>query len=129
MFTYPASKLSGVLLRPGGKRKESLHPLEFEFHLQFPCGSPSTKLPNFRQSARSANEREYKQTLKKHVPRVMTSLLMSFAPISISHRCRYSNSRDVVASSPSFSRPAAKAPRRACTQVNVHTAPDEFSTG
>ena len=40
-----------------------------------------------------------------HVPRVMTSLLMSPPPISISHwlfRCRYSNSRDVVASSPSF---------------------------
>ena len=35
----------------------------------------------------------------------MTSLLMSPPPISISHRlfrCRYSNSRDVVASSPSF---------------------------
>ena len=35
----------------------------------------------------------------------MTTLLMSPPPISISHRlirCRYSNSRDVVASSPSF---------------------------
>ena len=35
----------------------------------------------------------------------MTSLLMSSPPISISHRlfrCRYSNSRDVVASFPSF---------------------------
>ena len=35
----------------------------------------------------------------------MTSLLMSPPPISISHRlfrCRYSNSRDVVASSPAF---------------------------
>ena len=30
---------------------------------------------------------------------------------------RNSNSRDVVASSPSFSRPAARAPRRACSQV------------
>ena len=41
-------------------------------------------------------------------------------PISISQRlfrCRYSNSRDVVASSPSFSRPAARAPRRACSQA------------
>ena len=41
-----------------------------------------------------------KQTLKnawKHAPRVMTSLLMSSPPISISHwlfPCRYSNSRD-----------------------------------
>ena len=37
---------------------------EFEFHLQFPCGSPSTELPDFHQSARSRNERECKQTLK-----------------------------------------------------------------
>ena len=33
-----------------------------------------------------------------------------------------SNSRDVVASSPSFSRPAARAPRRACSQANGGTA-------
>ena len=42
--------------------------------------------------------------------------------ISISHRlfrCRYSNSRDVVASSPSFSRPAARAPRRPCLRAKV----------
>ena len=38
--------------------------VESEFHLQFPCGSPSTELSNFRQSARSGNERECKQTLK-----------------------------------------------------------------
>ena len=36
--------------------------LEFEF--QFPCGSPSTELSDFRQSARRGNERECKQTLK-----------------------------------------------------------------
>ena len=45
----------------------------------------------------------------------MTSLLMSYPPIGISYRlfrCRYSNSGDVVASSPSFSRPAARAPPR-----------------
>ena len=40
-------------------------PLEFEFHLQFPCGTPSTELSDFCQSARSGNERECKQTLKK----------------------------------------------------------------
>ena len=50
----------------------------------------------------------------------MTSLLMSSTPISILHRlfqCRYSNSRDVVVSSCSFSRSAARAPRRACSQA------------
>ena len=54
----------------------------------------------------------------------MTSLLMSSPPISILHRlfqCRCSNSRDVVASSPSFSRPAARAPRRACLQARTST--------
>ena len=38
---------------------------------------------------------------------------MSSPPISVS-RCGYSNSRDVVASSPSFSHPTARGPRRAC---------------
>ena len=55
----------------------------------------------------------------------MTSLLMSFPPISISHRlfrCRYSNSRDVVVRSPSFSRPAAGAPWRACSQARIPSA-------
>ena len=50
----------------------------------------------------------------------MTSLLMSSPPISISHwlfRCKYSNSRDVVASS--FSRPDAKASQRACSQAKI----------
>ena len=55
----------------------------------------------------------------------MTSLLMPSPPISISHRlfqCRYSNSRDVVASSPSFSGPAARAARRACSQARAGAA-------
>ena len=50
----------------------------------------------------------------------VTSLLMSSSPISISNRlfrCRYSNFRDVVASSPSFCRPNAKGPRRARSQA------------
>ena len=38
--------------------------LEFEFHPQFPCGSPSTELSDFCQSAQSGNEHECKQTLK-----------------------------------------------------------------
>ena len=37
--------------------------MEFEFHLQSPCGSPSTQLWDFRQSTRSGNERKCK---KKH---------------------------------------------------------------
>ena len=43
--------------------------------------------------------------IEKHVPRVMTPLLMTSLPISISHRlfrCRYSNSRDVYSCKLSF---------------------------
>ena len=47
--------------------------LEFEFHLQFPCCSLSTELSDFRQSARSGNEHECKQTLKNTCQGVMTS--------------------------------------------------------
>ena len=47
-----------------GREKEgelATDSLEFEFHLQFPCGSPSTELSDFHQSARSGYERECKQ--------------------------------------------------------------------
>ena len=90
LFIKPASKISGALWRRGGKRKESLQ-LRL-WNLNSSCGSSSTELSDFRQSARSGNEREC-----KHVPSVMMSSLMSSPPISISHRlfrCRYSNSRD-----------------------------------
>ena len=55
--------------------------------------------------------------IEKHVPRVLTSLLMSSPPISILHQLfwrRYSNSRDVVASSPFLFCHAYRAPKRAC---------------
>ena len=51
----------------------------------------------------------------------MTSSLMSSPPISISHclfQCRYLYSRDVAASSPSFSHPATGAPQRACSKAS-----------
>ena len=79
LFIKPASKISGALWRRGGKRKESLQ-LRL-WNLNSSCGSSSTELSDFRQSARSGNEREC-----KHVPRVMMSSLMSSPPISISHR-------------------------------------------
>ena len=97
--------------------------LEFEFHLQFLCGFPSTDPSDFCQSAWRGNECKCKTNIAKHVPRVMTSLLMSSWPISISHwlfRCRYSNSKDVVASSPSFSCSATRAPLRACLQATTN---------
>ena len=56
------------------------------------------------------------------MPMVMTSLLMSSMPISISHplfQCKYTHSRDVVVSCPSFCCPAARAPQRACLQAQA----------
>ena len=50
-----------------GRKKEgelATTSLEFEYHLQYPCGSPSTELSDLCQSARSKNERECKQTLR-----------------------------------------------------------------
>ena len=50
-----------------GQEKEgelATRSLEFEFHLQFPCGSPLTELSDFHQSEQSGNERECTQTLK-----------------------------------------------------------------
>ena len=39
-------------LEAGREKEEELATtsLEFEFHLQFPCGSPSTELSDFRKS-------------------------------------------------------------------------------
>ena len=71
-----------------------------------PCWLSCQIYDNQREEETSAN-------VEKYVPRVMTSLLMSSPPISISHRifrCRNSNSWDIVASSPSFSHPTARVP-------------------
>ena len=57
--------------------------------------------------------------------RVMMSLPKSSPPKSSSHwlfQCRYSNSTDIVASSPSFPRPATTLPRRACSWAKAITA-------
>ena len=55
-----------VAVAVGWENEEELATMsqEFEFRLQFPCGSPSTELSDFCQSARSGNEHECKQTLK-----------------------------------------------------------------
>ena len=99
--------------RSGGAREKegelTTTSLEFEYNLQYPCGSPSTELSDLRQSARSRNERKCEQTLRTRA-RVMTPLPISYPPISVSNRffsrCRYLNSRDEVASSSFFSCPA-----------------------
>ena len=65
LFLACEQALRGVLAARREKEGElATTSLEFEFHLQFTCGSPSTELSNFRQSARSGNELKCKQTLK-----------------------------------------------------------------
>ena len=59
--------------------------------------------------------------IEKHVPRVMTSFLMKSPPISISHRlfrCRYLNSRDVVALFP-FPAPLSERPGELAWRLKV----------
>ena len=61
----------------------------------------------------------------------MMSLLMSSMPISISHplfQCKYTHSRDVVVSCPSFCCPAARAPQRACLQAQAIVLDDSRVT-
>ena len=104
-----------ALWRQGGKIKESLQ-LRL-WNLNSTSNSPVA--PRRMSCQIFANQQKVET---KKGPRVMTSLLMSYPPISISHRlfpCRYSNSRDVVATSPSFSRPAARAHRRAGSQAII----------
>ena len=63
-FSGPKANLGALA---AGREKEgelATTSLEFEFHLQFPCGSLSTELSDFPLSARCENERECKQTFK-----------------------------------------------------------------
>jgi len=49
---YPANKLSMALWQGGWVKERELATtsLEFEFRLQFPCGSPQTELSDFHLS-------------------------------------------------------------------------------
>ena len=104
-----------VLWKRGGKRKESLQPRLWNLNStsNFPV-DPRQLSCQISANQREAETRERMQAnLEKHVPRVMTSLLMSFPPISTLHRlfqCRCLNSRDVVASCP-FPAPPPEHPR------------------
>ena len=91
--------------------------LEFNFHLQFPCGSQSTG------SLICANQCEVETSTKvnKHWKTqakgndVITDVISTNQHFASTFSMRYSNSTDVVASSPSFFHPPPKAPQRACS--------------
>ena len=96
-----------------GREKEGEHAtmsLEFEFHLQFPSGSLLTELSDFRQSARSRNEHECKQTLKNIIN--VISANQHFADI-LHWLFRYRE----VAISPSFLPPCCQS-ALACLQAS-----------
>ena len=107
-LTYPVSKLSGALWRRGVKRKDSLQLCLW--NLNSASNSPvasrrrSTELSDFRQSARSGNERECKQTSKN-----------TCQGWWLHYYLRQSAFRIVIASF----RPAARAPQRACSQATA----------
>ena len=107
-------ELSGALWWQGGRKKESLQHVSGIWYSTSNSPVAPRRLScqistNQCEAEKSANVNEHwKKTNKKNVPRIITSLLMSSPPIRISHRlfrCRYSNSRNVVACCPSFSRP------------------------
>ena len=80
-----------------GREKEEEHvttSLEFELHLRFSYGSPSTELSDLSQSARSGNERE---CVRRHY---LCHLCQSAFCVDFFDADQYSNPRDVVASPP-----------------------------
>ena len=86
-----------------GKERELLTTsLEFEFHPQFPCGSPSTELSDFRQ-----HKRECKTGDKGNFD-VITNV------ISANQHFAFTFSMQIFKCQ---SRPAVTAPRRACSQT------------
>ena len=114
------SQLSSSLWWQGGKGKESLQLRPW--NLNSISSSPVAPCRLSCQISANQGETETSANVNKHVARVVTSLLMSSQPISISHRLfrsRYSNSRDVDASSPPFPTPAGRARRRACSRTTI----------
>ena len=116
------SKLSRALWRRwrGGQRRAGHYVTGIWIPPPIPPWSLVDWAVKFSPISAKRKRARMKTNIKKHMPRVMTPLLMSSPPTSISHclfRCRYSNSRDAVARSPFYSHPAARAPRRACSQT------------
>ena len=143
MFQDRLQALWGALAAGWEKEGELVtSSLEFEFRLQFHCGFPV-------DCHISANQCECKQSLKnmwkiianvisaiQHFASTFSTLVsprfffsfVNFSPAlyypnawNRLFRCRHSNSRDVVASSPSFSCPATRAPLIACSQASSKT--------
>ena len=113
------SELSRALLVVGWEREGvlAITSLEFEFHLQFPCGSPSTEQSDFHQSGRSGKERECKQTLKNTSRRQMTSLPMSSLPIALNFSMQIFKFQSPSCKLSFLFPPAVRMPWRTCSQA------------
>ena len=111
------SEFSGVLWWWAGKRKDSSQLSLWNLNSTpnspvAPVGLSCQISPNQRKAEMSANVNKHWKT------RAKGNDITNVISVSISNRlfqCRYSNSRDVVASSPSFSCPTARSPRRGCS--------------
>ena len=104
--------LRGILVAGQGKEEEhATMSLEFEIRLQFPCGSPSTELVRFPIMSVKQKWAKMSANIEKHVKDQSANQHFTFWR-------RYSNSRDVVASSPFFSHPTSiRLPQGACSQA------------
>ena len=100
-FTKVGKVESATLCRRCGKWKES-----FQLRLWNLNSTPNSPVAPRRLSC------HIKTNIEKHVPRIMTSLLMSSSSISISHPHFRSSS-----SNPETN--AVRAPRRACRQAKL----------
>ena len=124
VHTIPDSLASEQALRgalAAGREKEgelATTSLEFEFHLQFPCGSPSTELldsANQREAETRANvNKHWKTRAKGNDITNVISANQSFAS-TLSMQIFKFQRRSCKLSF--LSRPAARAPRRACSQA------------
>ena len=122
-YQQPARKLSRALWRRDGKRKVILQLCLWNLNSTSnssvaPCRLSCQISANQREVETSANVNKYWKTHTKDND-VVTNVIFANQHFSSTFWCRYSNSRDVVASSPSFSHPAVRVLRRACSQARV----------
>ena len=124
MQDYPASKLSRALWWRGRKTTSRTTSLQLLlWNLNSTSNSPVAPCQISCQISTNQRKAEMSGSVKKHWKThtkgndIITNVISTNQHFSWLFRCRYSNSRDVVASSPSFSRSAARAPQRACHRL------------
>ena len=83
-----------------------------------PCRLSCQISANQREVETSTNVNKYWKTHTKDND-LVTNVIFANQQFSSTFWCRYSNSRDVVTSSPSFSHPATRVLWRACSQARV----------